>query len=366
MNNFFCIFPNLKNYSGHEHSFTPSLNELAKKINYSIIYITPSNNIKELNNKEISLPDYKKRFINILFYIRLIIKNLNLFFKNRPISSNDILLIDGYSFLQLIIFSLFFYIHPNNLKKILVYYRIDISKNIIKKFLFKFCCSLFKRSCNEFNVLTDNKNLDTLFQKNFTYTSTVLPIPHILKNKRNIRKNNNNYNFSLWIPGPFRPDKGTLNTINIVNEVSKNHKFEIKINQGYKKFFSKKRQNVTFIQPNLNQKKYSEMLVNSDVILIPYDHKSYKYRTSGIFLEAISANKLTLVSANTWMADELKKNNLKVLIVKDWLNSNFLELIEKVFFDKKINQSLKNMQQKYLKIHGPKSFIKKMQKIISK
>lgn len=364
MNNFFCIFPNLKHYSGHELSFTPSLNELAKKIKYSIIYITPNNNIKELKNKEISLPEYKKGFIDKLFYIYQIIKNLNLFFKNRRISTHDILLIDGYSFLQLLVFSLFFYNHSNNLKKILVYYRIDITKNIVKKFLFKFCCSLLNRSCNEFNVLTDNKNLNALFQKNFTYKSTVLPIPHILKNKRTRRKNNNN--FSLWVPGPFRPDKGILNTINIVKEISTNHKFAIKINQGYKKFFLKKQQNVTFTPPNLNQKKYSEMLVNSDVILIPYDHKSYKYRTSGIFLEAISAKKLTLVSANTWMADELKKNNLKVLIVKNWQISNFLELIEKLFFDRKINQSLKKMQQKYLKIHGPKPFIKKMEKLISK
>ena len=66
------------------------------------------------------------------------------------------------------------------------------------------------------------------------------------------------------------------------------------------------------------------------------------------------------------MADELEKNNLKVLIVKDWPNSNFLELIEKASSDRKISQSLKNMQKKYLKIHGPKPFIKEMEKIISK
>lgn len=365
MNNFFCIFPNLKNYSGHELSFTPSLNALAKKIKYSIIYLTPNNKIKELKNKEISLPEYKNNFIDKIFYIHLIIKNLNLFFKSRQISSNDILMIDGYSFLQLLVFSLFFYFHPNKLKKILVYYRIDITKNIIKKFLFQFCCFLLNRSSNELNVLTDNKNLNTLFQKTYTYKSKVLPIPHILNNKRNKRKKNNN-KFSLWIPGPFRRDKGIRNTISIVKEISANHKFTIKINQGYKKYFIKKKQNITFTQSNLNQKEYTETLVNSDVILIPYDHKSYKYRTSGIFLEAISANRLTLVSANTWMADELEKNNLKLLIVKDWSNSNFLELIEKASFDRKIIQSLKNMQKKYLKIHGPKPFIKEMEKIISK
>ena len=38
MNNIFCIFPNLKNYSGHEFSFTPSLNALAKKITPIKIY----------------------------------------------------------------------------------------------------------------------------------------------------------------------------------------------------------------------------------------------------------------------------------------------------------------------------------------
>ena len=363
MNNIFCIFPNLKNYSGHEFSFTPSLNALAKKIKYSIIYLTPKNNIKGLNNTKIYLPDYKAKFIHKLIYIYLVIKNLNLFFKKRPISSDDIMLIDGYTFLQLTVLSIFFYFSSRKLNKILIYYRIDISKNVIKKILFNLCSLLLKSTCDKYYVLTDNKKLNNIFKKTYAFKSKVLPIPHILRINTNQTKKNKK-KFSLWIPGPFRPDKGITNTISIINMISNDEKFSIKVNPGFKKFFLKKIQNIEFTHTNLNQHRYSTMLAHSDAILIPYDHKSYRYRTSGIFLESISAKKITLVSADTWMADELAKNKLGQLIIKDWSNDNFLKLIEKVYYDRKINHYLKNMQKKYLKIHGPKPFINDLEKII--
>ena len=161
-------------------------------------------------------------------------------------------------------------------------------------------------------------------------------------------------------------DKGISNTIGIANMISRDSKFVIRINEKFKKYLPVKKRNVRYTPPNLNQEKYSELLIQSDVILIPYDHKSYKYRTSGVFLESISARKLTLVSGDTWMAEELKKNSLQKLIINDWSNENFLSLIIDIFNDKKINFLLKKMQLNYLKIHGPRPFVKKMKNIILK
>ena len=55
-----------------------------------------------------------------------------------------------------------------------------------------------------------------------------------------------------------------------------------------------------------------------DFVLLPYDKKIYAECNLGIFVEAIVAGKITLVSADTWMAYELNKFKLTELVI-DWL-----------------------------------------------
>ena len=67
--------------------------------------------------------------------------------------------------------------------------------------------------------------------------------------------------------------------------------------------------------------------MKSNFIILPYESKDYKYRSSGIFVESISLRKIVLVSVNTWMSKELKKHNLSELIVHDWNNFEIFKFL---------------------------------------
>ena len=60
-------------------------------------------------------------------------------------------------------------------------------------------------------------------------------------------------------------------------------------------------------------KKFISEVLESDVILLPYKMPDYKYRTSGLFFEAISLNKFTYVSNGTLMEKDLKNLISKTL-----------------------------------------------------
>lgn len=50
---------------------------------------------------------------------------------------------------------------------------------------------------------------------------------------------------------------------------------------------------------------YRRLLLDADVVLIPYDRDNYYARSSGVFAEALVAGKPVVVPAGTWMATEL-------------------------------------------------------------
>ena len=50
---------------------------------------------------------------------------------------------------------------------------------------------------------------------------------------------------------------------------------------------------------------YKQAIENTDVMLIPYKRTNYTARSSGIFTEALAANRPVIVPAGTWMANEL-------------------------------------------------------------
>lgn len=66
------------------------------------------------------------------------------------------------------------------------------------------------------------------------------------------------------------------------------------------------------IKEELSTMEYQQLLLRSDIILLPYPHDArplhnYRVGTSGILSEAIAAGKVTVVPANTWMAEIVEK-----------------------------------------------------------
>jgi glycosyltransferase involved in cell wall biosynthesis len=58
---------------------------------------------------------------------------------------------------------------------------------------------------------------------------------------------------------------------------------------------------------------YYDLLSQADIVLLPYWRSIYASRTSGVFMDALSAGKPVVVTENTWMADQLARHGAGLL-----------------------------------------------------
>jgi glycosyltransferase involved in cell wall biosynthesis len=55
----------------------------------------------------------------------------------------------------------------------------------------------------------------------------------------------------------------------------------------------------------LNSDQYGRLLLSGDIILLPYDQAAYRWRSSGILVEALAAGIPPIVPADTWLARQV-------------------------------------------------------------
>ena len=68
------------------------------------------------------------------------------------------------------------------------------------------------------------------------------------------------------------------------------------------------RRNLCFVElfrAPLSSDQYKALLANADVVVLPYTRPVYEARSSGVFVEAAGAGKPMIVTADTWLSDEL-------------------------------------------------------------
>jgi glycosyltransferase involved in cell wall biosynthesis len=65
---------------------------------------------------------------------------------------------------------------------------------------------------------------------------------------------------------------------------------------------------VRLVEQVLSRQAYAELLGGADVVLLPYTRRVYFARTSGPFTEALAAGKPVIVTADTWMSEELERH----------------------------------------------------------
>ncbi|WP_448216420.1 hypothetical protein [Endozoicomonas sp. 2B-B] len=66
---------------------------------------------------------------------------------------------------------------------------------------------------------------------------------------------------------------------------------------------------VKIIDGPFNSEKYIDLINDSDIILIPYNHEHYYARSSGVFAEALAAGVPFIIPSKTWMAYEADRYN---------------------------------------------------------
>ena len=188
--------------------------------------------------------------------------------------------------------------------------------------------------------------------QNFIKQVHLMPIPHTFKNIK-YKKIQIKDKINLFFPGKYRYDKFSKN----FELFTQNNNFcKIRFLITKKINFKKNKKFKTLkIKENLSREKYLRYFLKSNFVILPYESENYKYRSSGIFVEAISLGKIVFVSGNTWMSKELSKHNLGELIIHDWSNFEIFKFIKKNNLQK-LNKKLKIMQKKYLNVHNEKNF----------
>ncbi len=64
-------------------------------------------------------------------------------------------------------------------------------------------------------------------------------------------------------------------------------------------------ESVELIRAPLPSDQYKALLARADAVVLPYTRQVYETRSSGVFVEAAGAGKPMIVTADTWMSDEL-------------------------------------------------------------
>lgn len=62
---------------------------------------------------------------------------------------------------------------------------------------------------------------------------------------------------------------------------------------------------VDLLNGPFSQSDYAALLADADVVILPYDAEAYRSRSSGIFVEALANGAPVVVTAGTWMAQQL-------------------------------------------------------------
>ena len=356
MKNFFFILPAFKNLSGHEGSFVKIFYNICKKKKYIFNLVIPKDNKEKIiPNKFKILPNFHnkyfyKKIINLFkFYIE--IKN------NISYNKKNIFLIDGLRFVYTLPLLLFFI--TNKKQNIILFYIRDyFSKYSIKNFILVFFFRLLKNRFDRILLLTDSfyifKKLKTNHKESY-----ILPIPHIIKIKKKIKKLKR---LLIFLPGPYREDKGKKNLLFFIkNNIKKN--FNILINEKFS-ISNKFRQLIKF-EDSLDKNEYINYLNQCSFVILPYISDFYKFRTSGIFVESISIAKPVFVSSNTWMANQLIKFGLEKLVINDWSLLNLDTLID-IINQKNAKNRLKKMRNSFVQYHNEKNYINTFCKILEK
>ena len=358
---FYSIIPSLLNYEGHPYEYNKAFTKAANINGWNHIKIIPKtcllDNLENDWQKSIFGMQTKKKLKNL--------KNFIPFFKIfRKIkkTKNPILFVEDFSIIILFLFFIcILLLRPKMQLWLLFRFEHDVMIKKGKPYIYVLYFIELILGKKNVKYLTDSKLVakrnGIFFKRDFK----VLPIPHTKSIIRSSIQKKDHYSF--WWPGGLtRKEKGLFRIqklANLLEDTEERVILEVAMSAQNKIVLNN---NVRFLPTNLTREKYYEKMLNTDLLLLPYLEKSYGYRTSGIFVEAIVAGIIPAISKDTWMASEAKKYDLQELII-DWERADLLKELLKLCGNSKIKEKIIVMQRKYLDIHNVDNFAKKLKEI---
>lgn len=206
---------------------------------------------------------------------------------------------------------------------------------------------------NRVKCLTDSELLAQVLSADLKCHFWTLPIPHAEQESNSNPKNRENTQF-WWPGGLIRDDKGLYVIRNLLSKITKNSDIKLIIAENAKAILGPHPQ-IEYIPTFLPRNEYLNQMVKSGLILLPYSQRDYAFRTSGIFVEAVSSGAIPVTTRGTWMAYELGKFQLSELIFQ-WNEDNIIELLCQIVSNKNVKTKLEKMKTHYQNFHSYSGF----------
>ncbi|MBT3393545.1 MAG: glycosyltransferase [Waddliaceae bacterium] len=373
------LTPKLQTMSGHFFSYCTTLQKAAKINDWEYAAAIPKN--CQLNDlpfswhKILSIdtfdsvpgPRIIKRLYNKFCYQKSLYK-----FLSEHIASNQKTLIFTEYFsrhqLRALIYCLI--LLPTKNVSVCLLYRDHhtIYRKPSDALFFKKCHHIiaFLLRNNNFHLLTDcellQQPLEIFFEKDFSLFPIIEPCSMVNKTpSQPINK------IVCWWAGRPGKEKG-LNIIKETIDQCENDQIPIHFitskSSGIDASLHFNFIDLSLLPEVLSSDEYLKQLFYSDIILTPYCQKHYKWKTSGIFIEAIAAKKPILVTEGTWMAHELKKFDLQELITT-WEPNDVIKKIAFIQSNQDTKKKIQVMQQAFLEKYSVNSFAAVLQSLVT-
>lgn len=122
--------------------------------------------------------------------------------------------------------------------------------------------------------------------------------------------------------------------------------------------------NVEFITVPLATDEYHRLLLSADVVLLPYDRRTYYARTSGPLAESLAAGKPVIVTHDTWMSEQLKSYGKGWTFVDDSADDLARTIISVAkSFSSSAESHILCPQHEWINIHNPQKFISQLMRL---
>ncbi|MBX2998958.1 MAG: glycosyltransferase [Caldilineaceae bacterium] len=276
-----------------------------------------------------------------------------------------ILFLESFSLSTLIAFALGLWRSSERDLRVWLLYRgiVDLAHSPVHAQIYKWLNMGIQRTVGKsnFQVLTDSDRLAQTYKKIFQIPVYVLPVPHTAA-ELPVFDPPGDGKIRCWWPGTPRTEKGLdLLQQMVSTPLIGANRFILRASSdaNLQQFARPDGLTVEAVAATLSREEYLGQFARSNLLLLPYDPVAYRERTSGIFIEAVVAGKIPLVSRDTWMAYELQKYGLDPLVV-DWSAADIFLHFEYLLNNPQIQSKLAHMRNQYCSEHSEKNLATKL------
>ncbi|MEL4894241.1 glycosyltransferase [Crocosphaera sp. Alani8] len=112
---------------------------------------------------------------------------------------------------------------------------------------------------------------------------------------------------------------------------------------------------VKLIKKAMSADDYYQLLAEADALILPYDTRSYRFRTSGVLTEALAAGKPVIVPQNSWLGKQVDSSRASLYKNTNEIPQKVIEVVEKL---PQLLDSAKSFSQGWLEKNSPDNLVK--------